>query len=100
MMHDSSTSTRAKKLQIARAKLRDEAESAMITDTDDNLKDYKNNNVLNEFSLDNFPLENVNIIISMEIISNLVNRLSCPSCYIVGQFTCSCDFEISITNSK
>lgn len=115
-MDDSSISTRAKKIKLARAKFRDEAESAMITGKENDLDDYRNNNVLNELSLDNFPFENVNIIISIEIISNLVNRLSCPSCFLVGQFsskvtqrrglvyiikfTCSCDFEISITNSK
>ena len=61
-------------------------------------------------------LNNVNIIISIGVILNLVNRLCCPSCRRVGKmsqkvtqrrgllynitFACTCSFETSITNSK
>jgi hypothetical protein len=109
------TTTTAKKLKKSRAQLRnrsisrtelgveDEDEDAPIIDDD-------------ESSPPELSFDNVNIIIGMNVILNLVNHLSCPSCHRVGEmsqkvtqrrgllyhitFSCTCSFETSITNSK
>ena len=111
----------AKKLKISNARLRNRSTSineifidGKENDScafDDNNDDDDDDSSSNEMSFNN-----VNIIISIDVILNLVNRLRCPSCRRIGKmsqnvtqrrgllynitFACTCSFETSITNSK
>ncbi|CAF1098023.1 unnamed protein product [Adineta steineri] len=97
------TTTIEKKLKLARAQLN----STSTSTTQSTIED--------EFSSPDIPYESVNIIVSIGMILNLVNKLRCPSCDCVGKmsekitqrrglvynikFSCICSFEMSFTNS-
>jgi hypothetical protein len=105
----------SKKLQISHARLRNRSTSMTgfaVEDEDEDFPPVDND----EYNPDEIHYDNVNIIISMKVILNLVNRLCCPSCRRVGKmsqevtqrrgllyhitFSCTCSFQTSIKNSK
>ncbi|CAF3877712.1 unnamed protein product [Adineta steineri] len=97
------TTTIEKKLKLARAQLN----STSTSTTQPTIED--------EFASPDIPYESVNIIVSIGMILNLINKLRCPSCDCVGKmsekitqrrglvynikFSCICSFEMSFTNS-
>ena len=110
----------AKKLKISNARLRNRSTTmnAIFIDGKENdccAFDDNNDDVV-DCSSNEMSFNDVNIIISIDIILNLVNRLCCPSCRRTGKmsqkvtqrrgllynitFACACSFETSITNSK
>lgn len=110
----------AKKLKLSNAQLRNRSTSidGIVIGGEGNhfWAPVDHNDDHEDFSSNDMSFNNVNIIISIEVILNLVNRLCCPSCRRVGKisqkvtqrrgllyhitFACTCSFETSITNSK
>jgi hypothetical protein len=111
----------AKKLSISNARLRNRSTSIneIFIDGKENICgafDDDNNDGDDDSSSNEMSFNNVNIIISIDVILNLVNQLCCPSCRRIGKlsqkvtqrrgllynitFACKCSFETSITNSK
>jgi hypothetical protein len=106
------TTTTEKKLNLSRAQLR----AKSISTTPSTIEDEDEPHFADDESTSNdIPFDSVNIIVSIGMILNLVNRLSCPSCKRVGEmsqkvtqrrgllyhikFSCTCSFETSFTNS-
>jgi hypothetical protein len=106
------TTTIEKKLKVSRARLRARSTSRTQPTIED---EYEPPVVDDEPAPHDIPLNSVNIIVSIGIILNLVNQLSCPSCNCVGKmshevtqrrgllyhitFSCICLFKTSFTNS-
>ena len=91
--------TTAKKLKLSRAQL------------------VKESTIADDLASNDDSFNNVNIIVGIETILNLVNKMSCPSCHCIGnmsqkvaqrrgllyyiKFSClSCSFETAFTNSS
>jgi transcription elongation factor Elf1 len=101
-----------KKLKLSRAQLRARSTSTtqrIIEDEDEPPV------VDDEPASHDIPFDNVNIVVSIGMILNLVNKLRCPLCNRAGKmsqkvtqrrgllyhitFSCTCSFETSFTNS-
>jgi hypothetical protein len=106
------TTTTKKKLNLSRAQLRARSTStAQCTIEEEDEPPF----VDDESASNDIPFNSVNIIVSIGMILNLINKLSCPLCYRVGKmsqkvtqrrgllyhitFSCTCSFETTFTNS-
>ena len=108
------TTTTEKKLKLSRVQLRAKSTSTTPPTIEDEDEDEPRF-VDDESTSNDIPFDSVNIIVSIGMILNLVNKLSCPSCKRVGKmsqkvtqrrgllyhmkFSCTCSFETSFTNS-
>jgi len=101
-----------KKLKLSRTQLRARSTSTTQSTIED---EDEPPFVDDESASHDIPFNSVNIIVSIGMILNLVNKLSCPVCNRVGKmsqtvtqrrgllyhitFSCTCSFETSFTNS-
>jgi hypothetical protein len=106
------TTTTEKKLMLSRAQLRARSTSTTQPTMEDEDEPPFDDD---ESASHDIPFNSVNIIVSIGMILNLVNKLSCPVCNRVGQmnqrvtqrrgllyhitFSCACSFETTFTNS-
>lgn len=109
---DNLTTTTEKKLKLSRAQLRAKSTSTTPSTIDDEDESHFADD---ESGSDDIPFSSVNIIVSIGMMLNLINKLSCPLCYRVGKmsqkvtqrrgllyhitFSCTCSFETTFTNS-
>jgi hypothetical protein len=107
------TTTTTKKLNLSRARLRTRSTSTTQSNSED--EDEPSFDEDESVSHD-ISFKNVNIIVSISMILDLVNKFPCPSCGRLGQmsekvtqrrgllyhitFSCKCSFETKFTNSK